>query len=221
VDALLEKIDREGEDRASIDEIVRLSRKYKFVTPYTSFLAAPRALLRPRLIRPGDPVLRVRTDPSIVSVVAMFPFGLVKPLRYLKEEDVWQTRFLAPVDLPDGTHRVRMILRDRTGQVYNETKTFVIVSKPPTVRPRLGKTRFRRGEAIPLRAAASENTRTLVARLYGAAPAHLKWDSRAGVNTGSLVVPAHLATGRYKLTFTVEDFAHNIGTGEVEIEVVP
>ncbi len=75
VDALLEKIEREGEDQASIDEIIRLSRKYKFVTPYTSFLAAPRALLRPRLIRPGDPVLRVRTDESITSVVAMFPFG--------------------------------------------------------------------------------------------------------------------------------------------------
>ena len=38
VDALLEKIEREGEDRASIDEIIRLSKKYKFVTPYTSFL---------------------------------------------------------------------------------------------------------------------------------------------------------------------------------------
>ncbi|HSA94384.1 MAG TPA: VIT and VWA domain-containing protein, partial [Terriglobales bacterium] len=63
VDALLEKIEREGEDRESIDEIVRLARKYKFVTPYTSFLAAPRALLRPRVIRPGDPVLRVKTDP--------------------------------------------------------------------------------------------------------------------------------------------------------------
>ena len=41
VDALLAKIEREGEDRASIDEIIRLSREYKFVTPYTSFLAAP------------------------------------------------------------------------------------------------------------------------------------------------------------------------------------
>jgi Ca-activated chloride channel homolog len=47
VDALLEKIERDGEDAATIDEIIRLSRKYKFVTPYTSFLAAPRAL------RPG------------------------------------------------------------------------------------------------------------------------------------------------------------------------
>ena len=61
---LLAKIDREGEDRASIDEIIRLSRQFKFVTPYTSFLAAPRALLRPRVIRPGDPVMRVKTDPD-------------------------------------------------------------------------------------------------------------------------------------------------------------
>ena len=57
VDALLEKIEREGEDQATIDEIIRLARQYKFVTPYTSFLAVPRALLRPRVIRPGDPVL--------------------------------------------------------------------------------------------------------------------------------------------------------------------
>src|SRR5258708_33910222 len=61
VDALLEKIERDGEDQATIDEIIRLARQYKFVTPYTSFLAVPRALLRPRVIRPGDPVLRVKT----------------------------------------------------------------------------------------------------------------------------------------------------------------
>src|SRR5208283_4061389 len=102
VDALLEKIERDGEDQASIDEIIRLSRKYKFVTPYTSFLAVPRALLRPRVIRPGDPVLRVKTDDSIESVIALFPFGLVKPLRHLAREDVWETRFLAPEDMRDG-----------------------------------------------------------------------------------------------------------------------
>src|SRR5579859_5868252 len=131
VDALLEKIEREGEDQQTVDEIIRLARKYKFVTPYTSFLAVPRALLRPRVIRPGDPVIRVRTDPSIVSVVALFPFGLVKKLKYLPDEDIWQTRFLAPVDMEDGTHTVRLVLRDRNGNVYREAKTFVIASKPP------------------------------------------------------------------------------------------
>ncbi len=107
------------------------------MTPYTSFLAVPRALLRPRVIRPGDPVLRVKTDESIVSVVALFPFGLVQPLRYLSSEDIWQTRFLAPTDMQDGTYTVRLILRDRAGHTYRESKTFVIASKPPVVKMKL------------------------------------------------------------------------------------
>jgi Ca-activated chloride channel family protein len=221
VDALLEKIDRDGEDQATIDEIIRLSRQYKFVTPYTSFLAAPRALLRPRLIRPGDPVIRVKTDSTIVSVVALLPFGPVKPLRYLKEEDTWQTRFLAPSDLADGTHRVQLILRDKSGHVYRESKTFVIASKPPVVRVKLDKQRFARGETMRLRVSASETTRTVVARMYGAAPVRLRWNPDMASNTGALLVPAYLAPGTYKLTVTAEDFAHNIGSQEVRIEITP
>ena len=155
VDALLAKIERDGEDRASVDEIIRLARQYKFVTPYTSFLAAPRSLLRPRVIRPGDPVLRVKTDPDIVSVVALFPFGLVKELRFLKEEDIWQTRFLAPADMADGSYQVRLVLRDRDGHTYREAKTFVIASKPPVVRANLAKSRYRPGETIEMQVSAS------------------------------------------------------------------
>jgi Ca-activated chloride channel family protein len=221
VDALLEKIEREGEDRASIDEIIRLSRKYKFVTPYTSFLAAPRALLRPRLIRPGDPVLRVKTDESITSVVAMFPFGTVKKLRYLTGEDTWQTRFLAPKDLADGTYRVRLLLRDKQGRTYRESKTFVIASQPPVVKVRLDHRQVHRGEAVKLHVSASDSTRTIVARMAGAAPVYLKWNAEMGSNTGELLVPATFAAGRYKVTVTAEDFAHNIGSGEVEIEILP
>ena len=221
VDALLEKIERDGEDQASIDEIIRLARKYKFVTPYTSFLAAPRALLRPRLIRPGDPILRVKTDSSIVSVVALFPFGPVKPLRHLDGEDTWQTRFLAPLDLGDGTHQVRLILRDRDGHVYREAKTFVIASKPPLVRVRLDKKQFHRGESVRLRVSASQTTRNVVARLYGAQPVHLHWNPEMASSSGVLVIPAQLAPGRYAVTVTAEDFAHNIGSQEVSIEVTP
>ncbi|HKF22422.1 MAG TPA: VIT and VWA domain-containing protein [Candidatus Angelobacter sp.] len=221
VDALLEKIERDGEDSASIDEIIRLSRKYKFVTPYTSFLAVPRALLRPRVIRPGDPVLRVHTDPAIVSVVALFPFGLTKPLRYLGKEDVWQTRFLAPLDLQDGTHTVRLVLRDRDGNLYREAKTFVIASKPPVVRIVLAGERIRRGERIHLKIHASETTRTLIAQLEGAAPVPLRWNPDEAASTGEILVPPELAPGRYRLTVTAEDVAHNIGTQEVQIEVLP
>lgn len=221
VDALLEKIERDGEDRATIDEIIRLARKYKFVTPYTSFLAAPRALLRPRLIRPGDPVLRVRTDPSIASITAVFPFGLVKKLRYLEHEDTWQTRFLAPVDMQDGTYHVRLILRDKEGRTFRESKSFVIASKPPAVKVRLDKTRYRPGETVRLSVNASETARTIVARMYGAEAAYMKWNPRMNANTGELFVPAYLAAGKYKVTVTAEDFAHNIGTQEVQLEVIP
>jgi Ca-activated chloride channel family protein len=221
VDALLEKIEREGEDKASIDEIIRLARKYKFVTPYTSFLAVPRALLRPRVIRPGDPVIRVRTDPSIVSVVALFPFGLTKPLRYLGKEDIWQTRFLAPVDMEDGTHTVRLVLRDRNGSVYREAKTFVIASKTPTVKIILSRKQFRKGESIQLRVQASASTRTLLAQLEGAAPVNLRWNPDESASTGEIAVPSELVPGRYRLTVTAEDIAHNIGVQEVQVEIIP
>ncbi len=219
VDALLDKIAREGEDRAAIDEIIRLSKKYKFVTPYTSFLAAPRALLRPRVIRPGDPVLRLKADPSIVSVIALFPFGLTKPLRYLKDEDTWQTRFLAPVDMADGAYQVRLVLRDRDGHVYRESKSFVIASKMPAIRARAAKARVRAGETVRLFATASSNTRTITARLYGAMPVALRWSSADRANSGDLIVPTGLPPGKYTVQVTAEDIAHNVGTGEVAIEV--
>jgi Ca-activated chloride channel family protein len=221
VDALLEKIERDGEDAASIDEIIKLARKYKFVTPYTSFLAVPRALLRPRVIRPGDPVLRVHTDPAIISVVALFPFGLTKPLRYLGDEKVWQTRFLAPSDMTDGTYSVRLVLRDRQGNIYRESKSFVIASKPPTLKITLEARRFRRGDSIRMKVSASSSTRTLVANLTGAIPVNLHWNAAARASTGELQVPTDLSPGTYRLIVTAEDIAHNIGSQEVQIEVLP
>ena len=236
MNALLAQIARDGETRAAIDEIVALSRRYKFVTPYTSFLAVPRSLLRPRIIRPGDPVLRVHTDPAITSVIALFPFGLTQPLRHLASEDnhtgadtdrVWETRFLAPTDMHDGTYAVRLILRDDRGNTYSEQKTFVISATPPAVRIHLDRTRVHPGELLPLRAEATATTRLLTARLASAdsagslAAADLRWDPRAGVNTGELRIPSTLAPGVYTLSVTAEDIAHNVGSQEVKLEVLP
>lgn len=221
VDALLRRIERDGEDEDSIEEIIHWSKRFKFVTPYTSFLAAPRSLLRPRVIRPGDPILRVRTDESIVSVTALFPFGLVKKLRFLEGEDVWQTRFLAPMDTPDGEHRVELALRDREGRVYRESKTFLIASNPPTVRAHMAKTAFRAGETVELKVSATKTTRTLTARMYGVPPVSLRWNPAARANTGAFTIPPDLPAGEYVLRLTAEDFAHNIGVEEVRLAVLP
>jgi Ca-activated chloride channel family protein len=219
VDALLDKIARDGEDTASIDEIIRLSKKYKFVTPYTSFLAAPHALLRPRVIRPGDPVLRIHTDASIVSVIAMFPFGLVKPMRRLEGEDAWQTRFLAPEDMNDGAYQVQLVLRDKQGHVYREAKSFVIASKAPTIRVKLGDTQVKAGGELTITASASASTRTITARLWGAEPVALHWDPALKTNAGRLQVPQAMPSGKYKVVVTAEDIAHNIASQEVGLEI--
>jgi Ca-activated chloride channel family protein len=233
VHALLEQIAADGESRSAIDEIIRLARLYKLVTPYTSFLAVPRSLLRPRVIRPGDPILRVRTDDAIASVIALFPFGLTKPLRHLPDEDtrgpdggrLWETRFLAPADMHDGTYTVRLLLRDTHGNTYREQKTFVIASTPPTVKLVHFDNHLHRNQPVLLRATASQSTRTLSARLDGQGfdlPAiSLRWNPAANANTGTLYIPADLPPGHYNLTLTAEDIAHNLGSEEVPVDVLP
>jgi Ca-activated chloride channel family protein len=53
------------------------------------------------------------------------------------------------------------------------------------------------------------------------AVADLQWDSRAHTNIGELQIPGSLAPGVYTLSVTAEDVAHNVGSEEVQLEVLP
>jgi Ca-activated chloride channel family protein len=220
VDALLREMDLNGEREDYIAEIIRLSQKYRFVTPYTAFIAAPRALLRPRLIQPGDPVLRVKTDESINSVFAVFPFGETLPLKFLPSEGVWEVRFLAPAWLPDGTYRCRLLMTDKNGNGYQETKSFVIDSHAPKLGVKVDDNPIKAGEEMMVKVSADSDTVRLFARIYGAQPVRLSWSQQEQTNLGKLRVPANLAAGRYMLTISAEDAAHNQSTAEVPIEVI-
>jgi Ca-activated chloride channel family protein len=220
VDALLHEMDMNGEREDYIAEIIRLSEKYKFVTPYTAFLAAPRALLRPRLIQPGDPVLRVRTDASIKSVFAVLPFGETLPLKFLESEGVWEVRFLAPTWMPDGTYRCRLLLTDKDGRGYQEEKSFVVDSHAPRLKASVERETVRAGDEIMVRVEADSDTARLVARMYGAQPVQLFWSDKERANVGRLRVPAGLAAGRYTLFVSAEDFAHNQSSVEMQLEVL-
>jgi Ca-activated chloride channel family protein len=220
VGKLIEEMNLNGEREDYIAEIIRLSQKYKFVTPYTAFLAAPRALLRPRLIQPGDPVIRVKTDPSIASVFAVLPYGETLPLKFLSSEGVWEGRFFAPAWMPDGAYKCRLLLADRNGNGYQEEKSFVVDSHAPRLKVRLATTTVRAGSHIQLRVDADSDTARLVAKFYGAQPAQLFWSAQEKTNTGRLHVPAGLAAGQYTLTVTAEDFAHNQSATEVRVEVI-
>jgi Ca-activated chloride channel family protein len=220
VDALLREMDLNGEREDYIAEIIRLSQKYRFVTPYTAFIAAPRALLRPRLIQPGDPVLRVKTDESINSVFAVFPFGETLPLKFLQREGIWEVRFLAPAWLPDGTYRCRLLMTDKNGNGYQETKSFVIDSHAPKLGVKVDDKPIKAGEEMIVKVSADSDTVRLFARIYGAQPVRLSWSPQDQTNVGRLRLPANLAAGRYMLTISAEDAAHNQSTSEVPIEVI-
>jgi Ca-activated chloride channel family protein len=220
VDALLRQIALNGETKEAIDEIIALSKKYKFVTPYTSFLAAPRSLLRPRVIRPGDPVLRVRADQSITEVTAVFPFGLTKRMIYIKSDDVWETRFVAPREMSDGVYHCRLVLVDRQGRAYQEEKSFVIDSRPPRLQASLDQMIVHAGEDLMITVRADSDTRVIAARIFGSLPVAVVWDSKAKANVGHLRIPAGLPSGSYMIQVTGEDFAHNSSSVELVVEVI-
>lgn len=220
VNFLIQAMNHDGEREDYISEIIQLSQKYKFVTPYTAFLAAPRALLRPRLIQPGDPVIRVKTDESVKEVFAVLPFGETLRLKFLESEKVWETRFLAPVWMTDGTYKCRLILTDKNGNGYTEDKTFVVDSRAPKVKINLEKVSFQAGEEIALKVSSDSDTNRLFARIYGAKPVQLFWSKAEKTNVGKLKIPMELASGKYTLTVTAEDFAHNQTAEEIQIEIL-
>jgi len=217
VDDLLARIELEGEKREWIDEAIALSKRYKFITPYTAFLAAPRSLLRPRRIQPGDPVLRVECDSGTRSAVALLPFGTKLELLKIPGTNIWEGRFLAPTDFPDGRHAVRILIKDSSGATISETKHFIMDGKAPEIRPTTPKI-ARPGETIKIAANVDSDVVILTARIGDAPPVPLKWDSKDRCSTGYLRVPDNLL-GKREVFFEAVDGAKNRGFARSVLEV--
>lgn len=219
VDHLLLRIEAEGERREWMDEVVALSKRYKFVTPYTAFLAAPRSLLRPRRIQPGDPVLRVECDPLTRAVTALFPFGLRLPLVRRPGTTLWEGRFLVPEGLADGRYAVRLVLRDASGAHVSESKTFVLDGRAPTLRPEAPAV-ARPGDALRVAVRTDEDVVLLSARLGDGAPVPLRWNARAQRSVGIVRVPSSMH-GTQELFFEAMDAAKNRGFARRHLRVQP
>ena len=219
VDDLLQRIETEGERGDWIEEIIDLSRRYKFVTPYTAFLAAPRALLRPRRIQPGDPVIRVTCDPDTVSVVAFLPFGLRLPLERRPATDEWVGRFIVPEGVADGRQRVRLVVRDARGIEVTEEKSIVIDGTAPTVMADPVSV-ARAGADLRLAVRTDRDVVVLRARIGDGPPTPLYWEGKSGRSVGTLRVPPDMR-GPQRIVFSAMDAANNHGHAAVTVEVLP
>jgi Ca-activated chloride channel family protein len=219
VDDLLARIERDGEKREWVDEVIALSKRYKFVTPYTAFLAAPRALLRPRRIQPGDPVLRVECDPGTVSATALMPFGLKLDLVKRPRSEVWEGRFLVPEGLKDGTYPVRILIQDASGARVSEIKHFVLDGTPPAIHPSLPAS-ARAGDLVRIAATADQDVVLLSARMGNAPPVPLRWDAASNCSVGLMRVPPGMA-GPQDIVFEAVDAAKNRGFARATLEVRP
>jgi Ca-activated chloride channel family protein len=219
VDDLLARIEAEGEKREWIEEIIALSKRYKFITPYTAFLAAPRSLLRPRRIQPGDPVLRVECDEGTRAATALFPFGLKLDLVRRPATNVWEGRFLVPEGFRDGRYAVRILLHDSSGARISETKHFILDGKAPEIRPELPAF-ARPGDLVQIKAHTDEDVVFLSARLGDGAPVPLRWDPIAKCSIGLMRVPEG-PPGSREIIFEAVDGAKNRGFARAALEVRP
>lgn len=217
VDDLLRRIELEGEKREWVEEILELSRRYKFVTPYTAFLAAPRSLLRPRRIQPGDPVIRIEALPGTAAVAALLPFGKRLDLVRRPKSNLWEGRFLVPDGTPDGPMDVRVVLRDGSGATAVEKKRVVVDGTPPTVTPVLPGD-ARAGARVTLAARADADVVALTARVGDGLPVPLRWDGAAKANTAELILPQG-AAGSFPVLFEAIDGAGNHGFARATLRV--
>ncbi len=220
VDHLLNLIQFEGEKPEWKEEIIELSKKYKFVTPYTSFLAVPRAILRPRVIKPGDPVLRIKAPINTKKITVLFPFGLVQPATYDPKSGLWLCRFLPPKDVKDGTYECTIIITDIYGNQVIEKKRYVIDSKPPTVRAWVKPEVAHPGERITIKATADRDTFQLIAKMPNGKKVELRYDMKSGYSIGYWTLPLDIEPGIYEIQLTAMDFAYNKGSQTVELRII-
>ena len=219
MDHLLRLIEAEGERREWVDEVIALSKQYRFVTPYTAFLAAPRSLLRPRRIQPGDPVLRVECDAGTVAATALLPFGRRLPLQRRPGTRLWEGRFMVPHGFEDGRHQVRILLRDVSGRVATETKHFILDGRAPTVRPEMPET-VRPGERVRLAVRTDADVIVLTARVGDGPPVPLRWSQADRRSVGVVTIPTTLS-GVAEVFFEAVDGAKNHGFARATLKVLP
>ena len=235
-----------GDAPELVTEITRLGIVYNLVTEYTTFLALPESLktadIKEKIrqgtmgydkklidgfedvrlsmtdIPPGDPVLSVRAPEDARQVVAYFPFGLVKRLRWDHMREHWSARFLVPRDVDDGLYKIRILVVDRDGKRRWKTVEYRIDGAAPEFEAWLS-AYATPDELLTIEVDPFEPVVEVVAWLPGldATPIRLTLDTETGTYRGTLRMPPVFPEDGVTIRIQVRDRARNRHEQDFEI----
>jgi Ca-activated chloride channel family protein len=226
VDHLLDQIKLHGENNELKDEIIRLSKEFRFATPYTSFLAVPKevqaAMNQGRFATGGDPWVRVTAPPDTVRVTALFPWGETKPLTLDPRDGRWTVRFIVPKGTVHGDYEVVIVLTHADGTQQRFTVRYQADLEAPQGLGRALATAVPGGWRITLSVEASEDAERVDVLVPGGDLTGLARQDGSPEFRGEVTVPASEVRGpSVFLPVLITDAAHNRLEIEVEVELPP
>jgi Ca-activated chloride channel family protein len=154
----------------------------------------------------GDPWIRVSAPANARQVVAVFPNGEVKNLRYLPRQRTWSGRFDIPFGTAAGLYRVEIIVVLPTGKRLHYTLRYAnligcgITAQATTLCAHPG-------QRIPVQVTGTGIQRAVVVTPWGE-----RTTLASGLGNawhGDVTVPKAWATGEHTLTVVLLDGAHN------------
>ncbi len=224
VDYLLDTIRLHGENNELKDEIIRLSKEYKFVTPYTSFLALPKseqvAMNQRRFATGGDPWVKVTAPPDTVRVTAIFPWGETKPLVFDAREGRWTVRFIVPKGTVHGDYEVVIVITRADGTQQRFTVRYQADLEPPSGIARALATPGDGVWHVSLSVEASDDTHRVDAIVPSGDLLGLDFDARSGAYQTEFALDASQVRGpSVFIPVLITDAAHNRLEIEVEVEL--
>lgn len=209
VNHLVARIDEYGETEEMRREIIELSKRFNFVTKYTSFLAVPPSVLRPRRIKPGDPEISISAPKDSKLVLVKLPFAEAMKAEYDEAKGLFVARFTAPAHIKDGRYEARVMIVDKFNREKHHALDFFIDSTPPVIYAKCLPERITRGGELIISANASPDTASIKAKMPDGQIVELKYDPLSKLSRAHKRTGANDKTGVYKIELEAIDHAGN------------
>ena len=209
VNYLTAYIDENGENEDMRKEIVELSKRFNFVTKYTSFLAVPPSVLRPRRIKPGDPEISVSAPRDSKLVLIKLPFAEPLKAEYDEKKGLFVARFTAPAHIKDGRYEARVMIVDKFNRENHHTLDFFIDSTPPALYAKCTPEIISAGGSFVITANASPDTVSIKAKMPGGEILVLKYDPLSKLSRAEGVIKRGAKPGTAQIEVEAIDQAGN------------